>query len=170
LPHLERFHIDYSRYLAALPESGPYELGQWIDFGDGGNAITYETGGWWNPEPWGTWTTEHAGLTIDFGGEVKTDLVMDAIATAFVNERNPAVDVEVLVNDMPAGEWNFRFKNGALEYQTYRMMLSQKALNKELPVVIRFRVMGAGSPAAVGLSGDSRLLGLALRRLRLLPQ
>jgi hypothetical protein len=170
LPRLERFHIDYSQYLAVLPKTGPYELGQWIDFGDGGNAIPYETGGWWNPEPWGTWTTEHAGLMIDFGGEVKTDLVMDAIATAFVNERNPAVDVEVLVNDMPAGEWNFRFKNGALEYQTYRMMLSQKALNKELPVVIRFRVMGAGSPAAVGLSGDSRLLGLALRRLRLLPQ
>jgi hypothetical protein len=50
------------------------------------------------------------------------------------------------------------------------MMLSQKALNKELPVVIRFRVMGAGSPAAVALSGDSRTLGLALCRLRLLPQ
>ena len=56
LPHLERFHIDYSRYFAALPKTSPYELGQWIDFSDGGNAITYETGGWWNPEPWGTWT------------------------------------------------------------------------------------------------------------------
>jgi hypothetical protein len=50
------------------------------------------------------------------------------------------------------------------------MVLSQKALNKAVPVVIRFRVTGAGSPAAAGLSGDSRLLGLALRRLRLLPR
>ena len=170
LPHLERFHIDYSRYLAALPETGPYELGQWINFGDGGNAITYETGGWWSPEPWGTWTTEHAGLTIDVGGEVKTNLVIEAIATAFVSEKNPTVDVEVLVNDMPAGEWIFRFKSGAPEYQTYRMVLSQKALNKAVPVVIRFRVTGAGSPAAAGLSGDSRLLGLALRRLSLLSR
>jgi hypothetical protein len=76
----------------------------------------------------------------------------------------------VLVNDAPAGQWIFRFKSGAPEYQTHRMVLSQKALNKAVPAVIRFRVTGAGSPAAVGLSGDSRLLGLALRRVRLLPQ
>jgi len=168
LPHLERFHIDYSPYLAVLPKTSFYELSQWIDFGDGGNAVPYETGGWWNPEPWGTWTTEQSGLTIDFGREVKSDLVIEAIAAAMVNEKNPAVNVEVLVNDMPAGEWRFRFKSGAPEYQTYRMVLSQKALNKVLPAVIRFRVTGAGSPAALGLSGDSRMLGLAVRRVRLL--
>ncbi len=170
LPRLQRFHIDYSPYLAALPKTSPYELGQWIDFSDGGNAIPYETGGWWKPEPWGTWTAEQAGLTLDFGGAVKSDLVMETVAAAFVNEKNPAVDVEVLVNDMPAGEWSFRFKSGAPEYQTYRMVLSQKALNKALPVVVRFRVSGAGSPAAAGSSADARMLGLAVRRLRLLPQ
>ena len=167
LPRLERFHIDYSAYLAALPTTSPYELSQWIDFGEGGNAITYETGGWWNPEPWGTWTTEQAGLTIDVGGEVKSDLTMEAVAGAFVNEKNPAVDVQVLVNDVPAGTWNFRFKSGAPQYQTYRMVLSQRALNKAVPPVIRFRVHGAGSPAVASLSGDSRRLGLAVRRLRL---
>jgi hypothetical protein len=170
LPRLERFHIDYSRYLAALPKTSPYELGQWIDFSDGGDALPYETGGWWKPEPWGTWTTEQAGLTIDLGGEVKSDLVMEAIAAAFVSEKNPAVDVEVLVNDTVAGKWSFRFKGGAPEYQTYRLVLSQKALNKALPVVIRLRVSGAGSPAAAGLSDDARMLGLAVRRLRLLPR
>jgi len=170
LPHLERFHINYSRYLAALPKTSPYELGQWIDFGDSGNAITFETGGWWRPEPWGTWTTEQAGLTIDVGGAVKSDLVMEAVAAVFVSEKNPAVDVEVLVNDAPAGEWSFRFKSGAPEYQTHRMVLSQKALNKAVPAVIRFRVTGAGSPESVGVGGDRRMLGLALRRVRLLPQ
>src|ERR1035438_7650228 len=160
LPHLERFRIDYSRYLARLPETGRYELGQWIDFGDGGNAITYETGGWWNPEPWGTWTAEQAGLTIDVGEEVKSDLVLEAVVAAFVNidsqasltidvgeevksdlvleavvaafvnERNPVVDVEVVVNDAPSGEWRFRFKSGAPEFQTSRLVLSQEALNK----------------------------------------
>jgi hypothetical protein len=170
LPHLERFHINYSRYLAALPKTSPYELGQWIDFGDSGNAITFETGGWWRPEPWGTWTMEQAGLTIDVGGAVKSDLVMEAVAAVFVSEKNPAVDVEVLVNDAPAGEWSFRFKSGAPEYQTHRMVLSQKALNKAVPAVIRFRVTGAGSPESVGVGGDRRMLGLALRRVRLLPQ
>jgi hypothetical protein len=170
LPRLQRFHIDYSRYLAALPKTSPYELGQWIDFSDGGNAIPYETGGWWKPEPWGTWTAEQAGLTIDLGGEAKSDLVMEAVAAAFVNEKNPAVNVEVLVNDIAAGKWSFRFKSGAPEYQTYRLVLSQKALNKALPQVIRFRVSGAGSPAAVGFGGDKRMLGLAVRRLRLSPR
>jgi hypothetical protein len=170
LPRLQRFNIDYSMYLAALPKTSPYELGQWIDFSDGGNALPYETGGWWKPEPWGTWTAEQAGLTIDLSGEVKSDLVMEADAAAFVSEKNPAVDVEVLVNDTVAGKWSFRSKGGAPEYQTYRLALSQKALNKALPVVIRFRVSGAGSPVAAGLSDDARMLGLAVRRLRLLPQ
>jgi len=170
LPRLERFHIDYSRYLAAVPKTSPYELGEWIDFGDGGNALPYETGGWWKPEPWGTWTAEQAGLTIDLSGDVKSDLVMETVAAAFVNEKNPAVNVQVLVNEVPAGKWSFRFKSGAPEYQTYRLVLSQKALNKALPVVIRFRVSGAGSPAAAGLSDDARMLGLAVRRLRLLAQ
>ena len=170
LPRLERFHIDYSRYLAALPKTSPYEPGQWIDFSDGGDAIPYETGGWWKPEPWGTWTAEQAGLTIDFGGEVKSDLTMEAVAVAFVNDKHPTVDVEVLVNDITAGKWSFRFKSGAPEFETYRMVLSRKALNKALPVVIRLRVSGAGSSAAAGLSGDARTLGLAVRRLRLLPR
>jgi hypothetical protein len=170
LPRLERFHVDYSRYLAALPKTSPYEPGQWIDFSDGGDAITYETGGWWKPEPWGTWTAEQAGLTIDFGGEVKSDLTMEAVAVAFVNDKHPTVDVEVLVNDITAGKWSFRFKSGAPEFETYRMVLSRKALNKALPVVIRLRVSGAGSSAAAGLSGDARTLGVAVRRLRLLPR
>ena len=99
--------------------------------------------------PSGTWTAEQAGITIDFGGEVKSDLVLEAVVGAFVNEKNPAVDVEVLVNDVPAGEWSFRFNSGAPEYRRYRMMLSQKALNKAVPAVIRFRVSGAGSPPAL---------------------
>ena len=41
--------------------------------------------------------------------------------------------MEVLVNDVPFGEWRFRFKSGASEYQTYRMVLSQKTLDKALP-------------------------------------
>jgi hypothetical protein len=170
LPRLQRFHIDYSPYLAALPKTSPYELGQWIDFSDGGNALPYETGGWWKAEPWGTWTAEQAGLTLDFGGAVKSGLVMEAVAAAFVNEKNPAVAVQVLVNDVPVGEWSFRFQSGATEDQTYRMVLGREALNQALPAVIRFRVSGAGSPAAVGLSGDARMLGMAVRRLRLLPR
>ena len=133
--------------MAALPKTTPYELGEWIDFGEGGNAIPYETGGWWIPEPRETWTTEQAGLTIDIGGEATSDLTLEALATAFVNPNNPAVDAEILVNDVPSGKWKFRFERGAPEFQIYRTVLSQKALNKAFPPVIRFRVSGAGAPA-----------------------
>ncbi len=170
LPHLGRFHVDYGQYAAALPEVSPYDLGQWIDFGETGNAITYETGGWWRPEPWGTWTTEHAGLTIDMGGAAKANLVIEAVVGAPVSEKNPVVDVEVLVNNVPSGEWRFRFDDSATQYQTYRMVLDQQALNKVVPPLIRFRVRGAGPSATAGLISDSRRLGMAVRRLRLLPR
>jgi hypothetical protein len=168
LPRLERFGIDYDAYVAALPTADPYELGQWIDFGDGGNARAYETGGWWKSEAWGTRTSEQAGLTIDFGGEIKSDLVMEVVAAPFVNEKGSAVDVDVLVNNVPAGRWTFRFNNEKPEYQTYRMTLSQKALNKALPPVIRFRVNRAAWPAAKERDGGSRTLGIAVQRLRVL--
>jgi hypothetical protein len=164
LPHLERFQIDYSSYLVTLPNTDPYELGRWIDFGQGGDAITYETGGWWNPEPWGTRTGEQAGLTIDMHGEARSDLLMEVVAAAIGSEKHPAVDVEVLVNDMPSGKWGLRFKQGVPDYQTYRMVLTQKALNKAIPPIIRFRVIGASS------GSDSRILGMAVRRLRLVPR
>ncbi len=148
LPHLERFNIDYSPYLAALPKTAPYELGQWIDFSENGNAVPYQTGGWWPPEAWGTWTTEQAALTFDLGGAAKSDLAMEVVAVAFLNEKKPAVDVHVLVNDVPAGEFSLRFKKGTPEFGTYRIVLSQKVLNKAYPAVIRFRVTGAASAAA----------------------
>ena len=170
LPRLDRFHVDYSKYVAALPKTTPYQLGEWIDFGEGGNAIPYETGGWWIPEPRETWTTEQAGLTIDIGGEATSDLTLEALATAFVNPNNPAVDAEILVNDVPSGKWKFRFERGAPEFQIYRTVLSQKALNKAFPPVIRFRVSGAGVPAGAGADGDSRMLGLGVRQLRLLAK
>jgi hypothetical protein len=156
--------------LATLPKTAPYELGQWIDFSESGNAVPYQTGGWWTPEPWGTWTTEQAGLTVDIGGAAKSDLTMEAVAVAFLNEKNPAVDVHVLVNGVPAGEFSLRFKKGTPEFGTYQIVLSQKALNKAFPVVIRFRVTGAASPIGESAGGEARLLGVAVQRLRLLPR
>ena len=170
LPHLERFNIDYSPYLAALPKTAPYELGQWIDFSENGNAVPYQTGGWWPPEAWGTWTTEQAALTFDLGGAAKSDLAMEVVAVAFLNEKKPAVDVHVLVNDVPAGEFSLRFKKGTPEFGTYRIVLSQKVLNKAYPAVIRFRMTGAASASGTGAGGDTRMLGVAVQRLRLLPQ
>jgi hypothetical protein len=168
LPNLKRFGVSYQPYLAALPSNRLYELGQWISFAEQGNSRTFKVRGWWEPEPWGTWTSEEAAVSVDPSQKVSSDLLLEVRAGAFVNGRNPDVEVTVLVNNAPAGEWNFRFNHAAEPCEKHQLVLSQEALDMTHPPVIRFLVSGANSPLALGLSGDRRKLGLGVCKMRLL--
>ena len=172
LPDLRRYGIDYRPYLEALTaRTSSYELGAPISFDARVDASgVREIGQWWEPEAWGTWTGKGAGLVINFAQSVKSDLVLEALAGAFVNEKNPEINVQVRVNDIPVGSWKFRYKYGAPPYQTYTMTLPKEALGKASAAVIQFQVSGARSPSELGMGGDPRALGLAVVHMRLFPR
>jgi hypothetical protein len=169
LPPLAAYGIDYAPYLAALSKGpAPYQLNQWISFNASPEAAgARRIGDWWSPEAWGTWTGKNAALAINLPDPGKTSLRLEVRAGAFVNPKNPEIDVEVLINDVSAGVWNFRYQPGASPWNDYTAVFPQEALAKSETSVIRFRVTGARSPDELGMAKDPRLLGLALVRLRL---
>ena len=172
LPDLRRYGIDYRPYLESLgTRTSAYELGAPISFDAKADAYgVREIGQWWEPEPWGTWTGKDAGLAISFAKSVKTNLVLELVAGAFVNEKNPQISVQVRVNDIAAGSWSFSYKKDAPPYQTNTLTLPKEALGKAMPVMIWFQVSGARSPSELGMGGDPRALGLAVVHMRLFAQ
>ena len=169
LPNLKRFGFSYGPYLAALPTTRSYELGQWISFAERGNSRAFKVRGWWEPDPGGTWTTEEAAVSVDPSQKLKSDLLLEVRAGAFVNEKNPDVDVAVLVNNVSAGEWSYRFSQTAGPCEMRQLVLRKEALDRAYPPVILFLISGAHSPAELSLGADQRKLGLSVCQIRLLP-
>ena len=167
LPKLQRFGFDFHPYLAALPPVRPYPLDEWIILNDQADTAMQRGRGWWDPEPWGTWSKSEADLTVNLPGPVDSDLLLQAVGGGHVNEKNPDVHVQVLVNNVPAGEWDFHYQRGAAGYESRELVFSRDALNRQQPPVFRFVVSGAHSPLELGVGGDPRILGFALVRLRL---
>jgi hypothetical protein len=172
LPDLRRYGIDYRPYLDKLTAGTPsYDLGAPINFNARVDASgAREVGQWWEPEPWGTWTGRDAGLIINFPQNVKTDLVLEVLAGAFVNEKNPQITVQVHVNDVAVGSWNVSYTKGVPLYQTHTVTVPRAVLDKGSPAVIWFRTSNARSPNELGMGGDPRTLGLAVVRLRMFPE
>jgi len=77
--------------------------------------------------------------------------------------------VQVRVNDLPIGVWNFRYKAGTEPYQVYTATIPKKALDQPIPQTIWFQVSGARSPSGLGMGGDPRMLGMAVVRMRIIP-
>jgi len=83
---------------------------------------------------------------------------------AFVNKAHPKLTVQVSANDSPVGRWVFHDK----EPRTQRNVVIPKTIVAQKPKLeILFRFDCAVSPASLGLSGDLRELGVAVKTLSL---
>jgi hypothetical protein len=142
-------------------------VGQTIDFSLGGNANPYILEeGWSGGEPWGRWTEgKAAALEMKIDAPVSGELELAAEVMAYVSERHPSQDVEVLVNDRKIGLWNFTLENtGILEK---RLDIPAGLIGSTSEIKITFRPLDPVSPKSLGVSRDPRHLGLGIRTLRL---
>lgn len=171
LPDLHRYGVDYRPYLASLADRvTSYELGSWISLNAKTDAAgARQVGEWWEAESWGTWTGKDAAIEIKLDPNLKSDLALEAVAGAFVNEKNPEIDVQVTVNDIDVGNWSFRYSKNSQPFETRQLAVPTDVLRRSSPTVIRFQVAGARSPDQLGVGRDPRILGLALVRMRLSP-
>jgi hypothetical protein len=142
----------------------PYRLGDTLDFKAGGNAAPYLGSGWAQREAWGTWS-DGASATLRLSpvlGE-KADLVLSVQAQALVVPRQPRQEVDVLVNGRQAGTW--AFENANIVKRELR--LPAAVIGDFETIEIAFVARNARSPAELGMSSDTRRLGIGIAEARL---
>lgn len=148
----------------ALP-APPYKLGSIISFTDSGNAGPFKSGPWSSAEPWGSWAIgSSAGLVLPLPQVPQKDLVLSGLVMAYVNDRNPSQEVEVLANGNRIDRWIFR--SGELRKKKLRIPASLLQSFSIKPLLrLTFRIDKPVSPAELGLSDDMRPLGLGIQEL-----
>lgn len=151
--------LEHRDYLA-LPAS-VYHLGSVISFMKSGNSVQFQSGPW-SAEPWGAWTTGHAAhLVFPLPYVPKKDLILVGLVKAYVNERNPRQEIEVLGNGRPIDRWVFR--DGSTHKKRIIIPASYLGEFAAKPLLrITFQVKNPVSPAELKLSADPRLLGLGV--------
>jgi hypothetical protein len=148
--------FDFGRAMQAT-----YSLGQVIGFGLLGDATRYCEAGWSQSELWGTWTDgDVAKLRIAPVAKAGIQLIFVARLRAFVNPRHVRQHVDVLVNGRFVDQWIF---DGAEDTDRMVRLPSDVSYYPET-IEITFIIPTARSPAELGLSDDSRRLGIGLVR------
>jgi hypothetical protein len=150
-----------------VPEPNLLALGQPLVFSAGGNADAFiSLTGWAGGEPWGRWTDGKAAAVELKAGSVATGgLELFAEVMAYVSERHPSQEVEVLVNGRKIGSWNFSWEKAGISER--RLHIPAELIQSSSRTTITFHPLDPVSPKSVGASGDPRHLGLGIRALRL---
>ena len=149
------------------PVSAPYVLGTPVSFASGGNASRHAGIGWSLPEETGTWTDgREARLSFTLEASPDRDLRMSVLLAAFVQDRRPRLDADVVVNGRRLVRWTFRAPE---EFHARDLVIPGAIASRRRPLEVVFHVRDPRSPAAMGLRGDLRRLGLHLHSFVLQP-
>jgi hypothetical protein len=147
-----RTGIDES-LLMAIPLVKP---GERISFGSQAkpeDAIL--ASGWSFREPWGRWTDgTKAVLAFRIGGAPKSTTVQMSLDALVTHPQH----VEVLANKRRVASWYFESREATQAFA----IIPPNALRGDGIIVLELRLPDAASPKALGLSGDSRMLGIGL--------
>jgi hypothetical protein len=157
-----------SRNLLSRAQPVPtYVFGTVLDFTQpDGPARHYETFGWRDAMPDGTWTEGPLAmlrLGQDPTGPPRAlDLEVDAVA--LTAPRHPTLDVDVAVNDQVIARWTY---DASVTRQHARIEAAVAARRPEL--VVEFRVRNPESPQSAGVGTDPGFLGLRVHSIVIRP-
>jgi hypothetical protein len=144
--------------------------GEEILFSEGSGSERLLCEGWLTPEATGVWTDgEKAFLVLkptpDPPGGVELILAVDP----FVVPEHPELNVEVYAGGQRLGSRVFRHRRGARRlgrgYRPLRVVVPATVRDETGRVVLELRLQDPVRPVDLGLSDDSRCLGLHLRSL-----
>jgi FkbM family methyltransferase len=153
-------HRDY----LALP-APDYPLGSTLSFADSGNAHQFKSSWWLSAEPWGCWARGYAAdLVLPLLRLPKKDLLLVGLVKAYVDEKNPQQEVEVIINDRPMARWVIRNGEAQQKKAVIPVSLWREITGKPI-LRIAFQTKNPRSPAQSKSSADKRLLGLGVFKL-----
>lgn len=161
LPSLRAYPVDFGGYLQALPRAMSIGIGETVSFGFRGRGFIFLRDGFASPEEWGTWT-DGDDANMQFCGLGSPAIVVPTSfrfkVGAFVSERHPRIDVTVVASGSAVSHWTIS-RGDAVEQRVVELPKNLPA--SEGCVRLKFEIHQSASPAALGISGDPRRLGLA---------
>jgi hypothetical protein len=168
LPELSRYRLYYDSYRQSLQRNWQYSLGEILTFSRAGSAALFMRGQWSYPQSDRAW-----GTGPDFGLDLplSQERLPDAVSLWAMVAPNLApgfsdLSVQVTVNKIPVGEWQFQYSSDPVTTRT--LQIPKAALILSNPAQIRFHVLGPiRSPAEIGEGSDARKLSLAFLELSL---
>ena len=149
----------------SVPPAFPYcELGEDIRFEAGQSGVRHMLSGWSPPESWGTWTdARSAALQFYLREKPLGPLLLEVEARAYTCVSHPAQTVSVECQGETLALWAF----DSDRFETKSLAIPASALTGSGSLTIFFQLLNPASPAELGESDDLRLLGMALRSLRI---
>ena len=138
-------------------------VGRQIHFGQGGGSEPYRTSGWSHTEQKFTWSEGNsAKLSLPIGKE-SGPLNLNVALGAFTHlPELPSQPVDVFVNGQKLAEWQVTANPAG-----YYVTIPADKITGVRTLEIEFRTPKAISPKSVGLSEDSRVLGVCVASLEL---
>jgi hypothetical protein len=123
--------------------------------------------GWGGAEQWGTWTiapeaTLRPFLISNIGAN--SDIIFEATVRAFIPKPGGVQHVTVRANGIVVANWTLTDIKIAQEVSA---RIPNSAVTGRSQLVLSFGISNPTSPASVGLSSDTRALGMGLMALKL---
>ncbi|MEI8185266.1 MAG: hypothetical protein WCG19_01095 [Chlorobiaceae bacterium] len=144
-----------------------YLFGDLIDFRKGGNSSLYVLGGFSGQEKKGTWTcSEYIYIYLRPNTETKYDINLYMSAVPFLNEKHQNQYIEVIVNEVIVKKINYTLGEIGQNIQVIRVNNDIINSNKG-NIVVKIRAKGLVSPWELGLSDDTRKLGVYVESIML---
>jgi hypothetical protein len=132
--------------------------------------LSWFTRGWSAAEGWGIWSgATTAELRIDPRELPSSDsgVTLSLQAVAFVGDGRPCQRVDVLIDGKSAGSYHPCYPSGQFSMS---LPLSAQLLQSGRTISVTFDLPDARSPKSLGLSNDSRTLGIAMTGVKVVPQ
>ena len=142
-------------------------VGQAVSFIEGSDSERFLGVGWSELEPTGVWTIAHrAKIILQLPADAGTDLELVLGSHAYITPGHPELDVVLTSRNERLGARRFRrgVRNRFVPIELI-IPLTSAVVDTEGRVVVDVEIGQPVSPQELGLSGDTRLLGLHLKWL-----
>jgi hypothetical protein len=147
------------------------QLGETVEFRHTIDSRLFMQDGWGETEDWGVWTVQSCAL-LSILPEAKIDqmLYLHAQVAPWLCQQRPELQVQVKANDRLVATWEFKLGERYTDGGVSRTAALPPDIHGDgaQPMRISFHFdAGLRSPHELGVSPDTRKLGLGMRKLML---
>jgi hypothetical protein len=136
--------------------------GERLRFALGGNGLAGLASGWGDPEAWGSWSVaKRAVLRVLLVTKDSLPLHAELKLLPFIAPGHPEIDVVCRARGREIARWNCP----SAEWQIRALTISSDLVGSDGIVDLEFLICHPRSPAELGISADTRQLGIGVEWL-----